>query len=324
MKRRNIVVIGASAGGVSALQKLFAQLSGSLEASFFVVLHLAPQSHSVLAELLNRAGPLEAKTAVDGEPIQPSKIYVAPPDAHLLVKSGYVHLHKGPRENRHRPAIDPLFRSAAVAYNSQVVGIVLTGLLDDGTSGLLAIKRCGGIAIAQHLADAEYPDMPQSAILTGQVDHQVPIQQMGALIKDLVQTPASEIEAIPKDIAMEVKIAEKTMSNIALENNLGQLVPISCPDCGGPLWSLKTDMVRRYRCHVGHGFTAKALLASQDSTLEQALWIAMRTLEERANLSKMMAEDELRRGRGKSAQVYQEQADMYRTNAQVIRRLLAS
>ena len=326
MKRRNIIVIGASAGGVSALQNLFAQMPSRLDASFFVVLHIPPTSPSILASLINNAGPLTVKAAADQAPIQPGVVYVAPPDVHLLIKPGYIHLHKGPRENRHRPAIDPLFRSAAVAYTSQVVGVVLTGFLDDGTSGLLAVKRCGGIAIAQSPTDAEYPDMPASAIRTGQVDYELPIRNMGAAIRELIQTHAPPVHAVPQDIAMEAKIAESAVSNISGENKLGHLVPISCPECGGPLWAIEQALENsgpcRYRCHVGHGFTAKALMASQDIAVEQALWAAMRTMEERANLTEMMAEDEHQRGRDKSAEVYQERSSLLRSHANVIRKLL--
>ena len=326
MKRRNIIVIGASAGGVSALQSLFAQMPGHLDASFFVVLHISSGAPNVLAKLIDSAGPLTVKAAVDQAPIQPGRVYVAPPDAHLLVKPGYVHLHKGPRENRHRPAIDPLFRSAAVAYTSQVIGIILTGCLDDGTSGVLAVKRCGGIAIAQSPADAEYPDMPESAIRTGQVDYELPIRNMGAAIRELIQTHAPPVDAVPQDIVMEANIAESVVSNISGENKLGHLVPIGCPECGGPLWAIERaiegDGPPRYRCHVGHGFTAKALMASQDIVVEQALWAAMRTMEERANLTEMMARDEQQRGRDKSAEVFQERSSLLRSHANVIRKLL--
>lgn len=322
MKRRNIIVIGASAGGVSALQKLFAQLPGDLDASIFVVLHISAESPSTLASLIDNAGPLKAATAVDQAPILPGQVYVAPPDFHLLVKPGLVHVFKGPRENRHRPAIDPLFRSAAIAYTSQVVSIVLTGLLDDGTSGMLAVKRCGGIAIAQSPADAEYADMPKSAILTGQVDYQLPLEKMGSVICELAQTSAPAFPNIPQDIAREAKIAESVVSDIHGENRLGHLVPVGCPECGGPLWAIEADGPRRYRCHVGHGFTAKALLSSQNNALEQALWVAMRTMEERANLTKMMARDERERGRDMAAQAYEERSEALRSHAQVIRRLL--
>ena len=322
MRCHDIIVIGASAGGVSALRRLFSQFPAGLQASIFVVLHVSPESPSILATLLDKAGPFAVKTAEDQEPIRPGQAYVAPPDFHMLVKSGYVRLYRGPRENRHRPAIDPLFRSAAVAYRAQTVGIVLTGYLDDGTSGLLAIKRCGGLAIVQDPDDADYPDMPNNALAEVEVDYRLPIKKMGDTICHIVEQPATYIETVPKDIEKEAKIAERTMSDISGEEKLGHLAPMSCPECNGPLWQIDADRVRRYRCHVGHGFTAKALLASQDAALEQALWAAMRTMEERANMALDMARNEGSRGRSKSAQVYEERSHASKAHAQVIRKLL--
>lgn len=322
MRNHNIVVVGASAGGVEALERLFSQFPADLDASFFVVLHISPESPSILASIIDKASRLTSKTAEDGERIQPGHIYVAPPDLHLLVKHGYIRLHRGPRENRHRPAIDPLFRSAAIAYRAQTVGVILTGYLDDGTSGLLAIKRCGGIAVVQDPEDADYPDMPKNAIAEVEVDYLLPLHKMGSVIGQIVEQPAALIDKVPQDIVIEAQIAEQTMSNISDENKLGHLVPVSCPECGGPLWKIDADGVRRYRCHVGHGFTAKALMADQNAALEQALWAAMRTMEERANMALAMAKDEEARGRTRSGQMYREQAATSKTHAEVIRKLL--
>jgi len=322
MSQHSIVVVGASAGGVSALQKLFSQFSPDVQAAFFVVLHIPAESPSVLPSLLNSAGPLCAKPAEDNEKIQLGHVYVAPPDFHLLVKSGYIHLHKGPKENRHRPAIDPLFRSAAIAYPGQTIGVVLTGYLDDGTAGLEAVKRCGGIAIVQDPDDADCPDMPMNAIAGVEVDYQLPLRRIGKTITALVKQPAADVTNVPKDIVMEAKIAEQTVSNIRREEMLGEPVPISCPECNGPLWQMESKGIERYRCHVGHGYTAKTLMASQDTVVEQALWAAMRTMEERANLSRMTYKNEVERGRTRSAQSYEEQSVTLRAHAQVIRKLL--
>lgn len=322
MRNHNIVVVGASAGGVDALQKLFSQFPTDLQASFFVVLHIPPNSSSSLANLIDRASPLKSQTAEDNMPIQPGHIYVAPPDYHLLVKPDCMRLYRGPRENRHRPAIDPLFRSAAVAYRAQTIGVILTGYLDDGTSGLLAIKRCGGIVMVQDPQDADYSDMPNNAISAVEVDYQLPLHKMGKVIQQIAEQPAPLVETVPEDIAMEAKVAEQTMSNISRENELGHLVPMSCPECSGPLWQIDSDQVKRYRCHVGHGFTAKALMASQDELLEQALWAAMRTMEEQANIAITMAQSEKDQGRSRSAEVYEERSKTSQAHAQVIRKLL--
>lgn len=322
MQNCDLVVIGASAGGVEALQKLVALLPADLPAALFVVIHIPTEPPSQLGHILDRAGPLTAKTAEDDEPIRLGHIYVAPPDYHLLVKPGRVCLHRGPRENRHRPAIDPLFRSAAIAYQSRVIGVVLTGYLDDGTSGLLAVKRCGGTAIVQDPADALHPDMPKNALAAVEVDYQLPLSRLGKTLAELVRNPAQPILEVPSDIITEARIAEHTMSDIASENRLGHLVPYSCPECNGPLWQIDTDKVRRYRCHMGHGFTAKALAASQDAALEQALWEAMRTLEERAMLCHSMAGDEENRGRPSASKTYRQQAEESSSHAEVIRELL--
>ena len=322
MRNHNIVVVGASAGGVDALQTLFSQFPADLQASFFVVLHVPPDSPGLIANLIDRASLLKAVVASDRAPIKPGHIYVAPPDFHLLVKSGHMHIHRGPRENRHRPAIDPLFRSAAIAYRAQTIGVVLTGYLDDGTSGLLAIKRCGGIAVVQDPDDADYPDMPANAIAEVEVDYRLPLGKMGSVIQQIVEQPAAAVASVPKDIAMEADIAERNMSDISKEYMLGNLAPVSCPECSGPLWQIDTDEVRRYRCHVGHGFTAKALMASQNKALEQALWAAMRTMEEQGNMALLMSKKEKARGRERLAQTYQEKASTSKAHAQIIRKLL--
>ena len=322
MRQHDIVVIGASAGGIGALTKLFSQFPQDLQAVFLVVLHLSPESPGMLAQLLDRAGPLTATTAKDNEVICPGHVYVAPPDMHMLVKPDGLRLYRGPRENRHRPAIDPLFRSAAIAYSTRTIGVVLTGYLDDGTSGLIAIKRCGGLAVVQDPEDAEYPDMPKNAIAEVEIDYQLPIDKMGSVLQQLITQPASAGVAIPDDIYMEARIAEPTASNIGCENRLGHPVAVSCPECNGPLWRMDTHGGKRYRCHVGHAFTAKALLASQDRALEQALWAAMRTLEERSNTTSIMAKYEVKKGRYRSAQTYQEQSDTSKAPALLIRRLL--
>ncbi len=322
MRTHSIVVIGASAGGVQALQSLFSQFPANLEASFFVVLHVSPESPRLLATLIDKSSPLTVKFAEDRASIEPGCVYVAPPDFHLLVKPGHMRIHRGPKENRHRPAVDPLFRSAAIAYRAQTIGVVLTGYLDDGTSGLIAIKRCGGIAVVQDPEDADYPDMPANAIAEVEVDYRLPLAKMGSVIQEIIKQPAAAVESVPKDIVMEAEIAERTMSEINKEQSLGHLVPVSCPDCSGPLWQIDTDQTQRYRCHVGHGFTAKALMAGQDKTLEQALWAAMRTMEERANVALMMSKNEKSRGRDRLAKTYQEKSQTSKAHAQTIRKLL--
>lgn len=235
MAEHNIVVVGASAGGVDALQRLAANFPPDLAASVFVVLHTSPESPRMLAEILDRAGILTAKFAKDGEQITNGTIYIAPPNQHILVKNGYVRLSRGPRENRSRPAIDPLFRSAAAAYKSSVVGVILTGLLDDGVSGLQAIKKCGGLAVVQDPDDAQFPDMPLNALEVVEADYVLPIDKIGAKLGEIVKLKANGNGYVPPDVIAEALIAEEVMSNIPKENKLGELVPVGCPECGGPL-----------------------------------------------------------------------------------------
>lgn len=324
MHRRDTVVIGASAGGVDALQRLVKQFSPGFRAAVFVVLHTSSDSPGLLPPILDRAGILTAKFPKDGEKIETGTIYIAPPNQHLLVKKGYIRLSRGPRENRSRPAIDPLFRSAAAAYSSRVIGVILTGWLDDGAAGLAAVKQCGGVAIVQDPEDAAFPDMPKSALDLTDADYVCPLAEMGRVLESVVAEKAkAESSAVPPDIIREAEIAESIMSDITKEEKIGELVPFGCPECGGPLWQMETDKSRRFRCHVGHGYTARTLIAEQDESIERAVWAAMRAMEERANIGATMARDEKRRGRQRSAKLYQERAEESKKNAAILRRLLA-
>ena len=321
MANHDIIVVGASMGGIKALSTLVAQLPADLPAAIFVVQHVSPESPSMLPHILQRAGALPAKAAEHGERIEQGCIYVAPPNHHLLVMEGHVHLSRGPRENRTRPAVDPLFRSAAVAYGARVVGVILSGYLDDGTAGLLAVKRCGGVAVVQEPSDAAYPDMPQSAIDNVDVDHSLPLAQMGQLLAQLARQPAGESPPVPEAIRHEVAISQSATSSMNLEEKMGELAPIVCPECGGSLWQID-DQVPRYRCHVGHAYTLRSLLAGQDEALEQALWAALRALQERERLLKIMVRDERKNGREKSAAIYIERLAQVQGHVQQLQGLL--
>src|SRR5262245_30360791 len=244
MQGHDIMVIGASVGGVEALSSLAAQLPEDLPAAIFVVQHMIPTATGHLAQILNRAGPLPATTAQDCESFEVGHIYVAPPDHHLLVKQGHLRVTRGLRENRVRPAIDPLFRSAAVAYGARVVGVVLTGMQNDGTSGLLAIKRCGGIAIVQDPTDAPYADMPLNALEHVAVDYCVPTAKMGAVLYQLTQDSHAHTPLIASDLLIEVKIADNPADNRNCAEKLGEAASVTCPDCGGPLWETRDEKLR--------------------------------------------------------------------------------
>lgn len=290
MKSTRIIVVGTSAGGLDALKKLVAQLPAKLGAAVFIVQHLSADSNAeVLVATLKKAGALPCTEARDGESWQPDHIYVAPADQHLMLGKAKIMVTKGARENRSRPAIDPLFRSAAVAHGNRVIGVLLTGQLDDGTAGLVAIKRCGGTCVVQEPSDAAYPDMPENAVQNAQIDHCVPIAQMGGLLATLVKKRTSTRTRVPRDLMIEAKIAERVLSDLKSVDALGAQVPFNCPGCGGVLWEISEGSALRYRCHTGHSYTAPVLLAEQTAKIEETLWIALRMFEERKNLLSTIA-----------------------------------
>jgi two-component system, chemotaxis family, protein-glutamate methylesterase/glutaminase len=298
-KGRNIVTIGTSAGGLEVLDKLIGQLPTDLPAAIFIVQHLAPESTGdALIQTLRKHRSFNCKLADNGEVFEKGRIYIGPPDHHILVKDKFILVTKGARENRYRPAIDPLFRSAAVTHGPSVIGVVLTGMLDDGTAGLIAIKRCGGIAVVQDPRDSAYPEMPQSALNNVEVDHCVPVSEMGGLLERLTHETPGRKMPIPRDIHTEAVIAERVLSDVVQVNGLGSQVPYNCPNCGGVLWQIDNADVERYRCHTGHSFTVAALLTSQTEKIEETLWTSLRMFEERKNLLNNMAKSE-RRQKGK-------------------------
>jgi two-component system, chemotaxis family, protein-glutamate methylesterase/glutaminase len=293
MKNSMLIVVGASAGGAEALKILLAQFPDDFPAPIFIVNHMsANATGEALLNVLNESCHLPCVHAHDKQSIKISNVYLAPSDQHMLIVDGKILITKGARENRSRPAIDPLFRSAAVAYGNRVIGIILTGYLDDGTSGMMAIKRCGGICIAQDPEDASYPDMPKSVIANVGAHYCLPVAQMGALLSELVSRELPESKQIPKDIAIEAKIARRVLSDLPSVEALGDQVPFNCPDCGGVLWEIKDGKLLRFRCHTGHAFTSKVLLAQQTAKIEETLWVALRMFEERQNLLVTMSKNE--------------------------------
>jgi two-component system chemotaxis response regulator CheB len=292
---RNIIVVGTSAGGLEALDQLVGQLPTDLAASVFIVQHMSlHNSGEPLLRRLSRHQAFQPKLATDSERFKPGRIYIAPPDSHLLLKKDRMLVTKGARENRYRPGIDPLFRSAAVAHGSRVIGVVLTGMLDDGTAGLLAVKRCGGVTVVQDPRDAAYSAMPTSALANVDVDFCVPVAEMGQLLTTLVVQSHGKSKMVPSDVRTEAVIAERVLSDVAQVNGLGDQVPYNCPNCGGVLWEIDTPGQKRYRCHTGHSYTAPALLATQSEKIEEMLWISLRMFEERKNLLISMAKTPVR------------------------------
>jgi two-component system chemotaxis response regulator CheB len=292
---RHIVVIGTSAGGLEALDEVIGQLPAGLPASIFIVQHMAAEATGeALLQSLGRRKTFNCKLASDGEAFEKGSIYIAPADYHLLVKKETLLVRKGARENRYRPAIDPLFRSAAVAHGSGVIGVILTGMLDDGTAGLVAVKKCGGVTIIQDPKDAAYPEMPQSALNNVKIDHSIPLAGMGPLLEKLIHETPGKSKPIPKDIRTEALIAERVLSDVAQVSGLGSQVPYNCPNCGGVLWEMDNPDLKRFRCHTGHSYTAKTLLDTQSEKIEETLWVSLRMLEERRNLLNNMDQKETR------------------------------
>lgn len=327
MAHHDIVVIGASAGGVEALTRLVRDLPAGLPASLFVVCHF-PQSHrSVLPEILSRAGPLLATHAIDGETFHPGHIYVAPPDFHLLLARGKrMQLTRGPRENHHRPAVDPLFRSAARNYGPRVIGVVLTGFLNDGAAGLLAVRGAGGIAVVQDPADALVAAMPDNAARIAGADYRVTLDRLAPLLGELIQRPPADLGGQAMTDAFEKlpDIVNADMSEQVRNERRGRVSLYSCPDCGGALWQADEDKFVQFRCHVGHVVQGETLLQDQANLLEAALWTAIRIFKERHLLAQQLAEQEMRRGDAAAAGRFREQAEQAASYGELIRQHVLS
>jgi two-component system chemotaxis response regulator CheB len=285
-KIAQVIVVGTSAGGLHALTKLLSQLREDFPAPVLVVQHIsADATGNVLLDALQKNTRLVCRHAATNSILEAGHLYLAPSDHHLMIDGGLkILITKGATENRSRPAIDPLFRSAAVAFRNGVTGILLSGYLDDGTAGLIAIQRCGGVCIVQEPADAEYPDMPKNALNQLKPDYVLPIAEMGGVLYELMARKLGKPKKIPEDIIIEAKIAERVLSDLKSVNALGDQVPFNCPNCGGVLWKTGEGISLRYRCHTGHAYTAAALLAEQTSKIEETMWVALRMFEERKNL----------------------------------------
>jgi two-component system chemotaxis response regulator CheB len=320
MSNRDIVVIGGSAGSTAPLKAILGALPAGFDAAIFIVIHIPSRSLGMLATVTSAATNLPVHTAADGLRFERGNIYLAAPDHHLIIANGHIHLGKGPRENMVRPAIDALFRSAAVAGGPRVVGVLLSGLLNDGASGLHAIKRCGGVVLVQEPSDAVADEMPRSAMGAVEVDLAVPAVRIGDVLSDLVKQPAGPAVPVPADIKLEVDIAAGERIDPGLTRKLGSPTALTCPQCGGVLTAVESSTPLRFRCQVGHGFTADVLAKEQESTVDEALRVALRIIQERAELVGRMAEDGRRSGRRAIAEMYEERAAEYRNHAETIRR----
>jgi len=316
----DIIVIGGSSGATAPLKMILAALPPDLPAAVFIVMHVPARSIGMLATVASAAGRLPVHQAADGMPFAPGNIYLAVPDHHLILTKGRLKLGRGPRENMARPAIDPLFRSAAVAYGPRVIGVVLSGLLNDGASGLEAIKRCGGLALVQDPADAIADEMPRSAMQATMVDLSVPSARIGDVLSDLAREPAGPGVPVPPDIRLEVDIAAGERVDSEVLQRLADPAALTCPSCGGVMSLVRHSKPLRFRCQVGHTMTADVLAKEQENAVDEALRVALRVIEERAELVTRMAEDGRSSGRRAVAELYQERAEEYRRYADTIRR----
>lgn len=314
----DIIVIGASAGGVEAVPRLLGSLSAGIRASFFVTLHISPNNESYLPVLISRHGLLPAEHPRHGSPIRPGRVYVAPPDYHLMLGDGVVLLGHGPKENRHRPAIDPLFRSAAQMYGERVAGVLLTGNLDDGVSGLSEIQRHQGLTIVQDPTEAPYPQMPRNALLALKPDHCLPLKAIEDLLKRLPNHSSAKSKMNRRK---SHPMSSQATDTIAVPPN-GSPVAWVCPECQGPLWELHNGKLVRYQCLVGHRYSLSSLLEAHAEELEAALWIALRTLEERISLHRRLLERSQGVNNSETRKLFQQRIAEHLKHAKLLRTIL--
>jgi len=316
-----LVVIGGSSGSHRALRRILLDLPADLPAPIFIATHMSAASNNLLASMLDGVGPLPVRVAEDGEPYQPGHVYVAVADCHLLLIDGTIRLGRGPRENMSRPAIDPLFRSAALVGGPRTIGVILTGMLNDGASGLASIKRMGGRAVVQDPRDAVADDMPLAAIEACDVDVIAPLPGIGAAIARLIAEPLDATTAPPPaDLRIEVEIALGARCDSEVIHEVATPSTLTCPACNGVLSEMRAHNPLRFRCQVGHGYTGEALYKVKDEDVDEALRVALRVIDERADLVTRMARDARDSGRPAVAEMYEQRSSEYRSYAETIRR----
>jgi two-component system, chemotaxis family, protein-glutamate methylesterase/glutaminase len=323
MDNRDVVAIGTSAGGVDALKFLASRFPGDFAASILVTIHLPRQFRSNLDVILTGAGALPAAFADDGESLKKARIYIAPPDRHLIVDGKRLWLGTGPRENRARPAIDPMMRSAAVCCGSRSIGVILTGTLGDGAAGLWALKQCGGRTLVQDPNDALFKEMPVSALNRVGPDEVVPLAEMAGLLKRLIQEPAAHPVPLVPGLRLEVELAKGERMSMEDMDRIGRRSVLACPDCGGTMWEIREGDLVRYRCHVGHAYSGELTKLALDENLVRALGTALRIIEERVALAKKLGADQRERGRVTLAESWANEVEELQEQAKVIRSSIA-
>ncbi len=320
MPNRDVIVVGGSAGAVAGFKEVLQALPRALPASVFVVLHVDPAFGHIIAPNIARTSPLPVEVVDTQRTISIGRVYFPIPDHHLVVGEGHVRVTRGPHENLWRPAIDVLFRSAAVAYGSRVIGVLLSGNLDDGTAGMAAVKTCGGVAVIERPTDASYADMPETAALFVDAAERLPIADIAARLIELSQMPAPTAPIPPQDLIDEAAFAEPEYQREEPEQERKPSM-FTCPECGGPLWE-HTDSELRFRCLVGHSFRGESLLKAAAGTVERTLWAAVRMFEQRMHLARRMASQEASRGREVRARIYLERSEDSERHARRLREML--
>ena len=331
MPTRDIVVIGASAGGVEALISLVSKLPSDYAGSIFVVVHVPADTASLLPQILTLRGPLVASHAKDGERIDKGRVYVAPPDFHMILEGKKIRVIRGPKEHGVRPAVDPLFRSAALEFGPRVVGVILSGNLDDGSGGIIAVKQSGGATIVQDPAEALYPGMINNALATGSADHCLPIAEIPTHLHQLLRSGTIEgaramtggngdIDEEEKELAID----KLDFRQLHSDDQPGIVSTLTCPECNGALWELSTGGTLRYRCRVGHAYAVESLLSEQKSAIEAAFWMALRALEERGAFLRRLADRAQKIGSDQSHTRYTDEEKLVASRAKTLRDVILS
>jgi two-component system chemotaxis response regulator CheB len=317
---QRLVVVGGSAGGLEALTRVVAQLPGDLPAAVLAVIHFPTTGISRLADILARRSALRVRLARQDEPIEAGHVYVPPPNRHLLAGRGVIRLSAAPRENGHRPAIDPLFRSAARHYGAAATGVILCGNLDDGSAGLVAIRRAGGVGVVVDPDSCAFADMPRNAIMVGEPDHVTALDAMGGLIDRLVRRPLA-VPAGPgvvRAVDEEERMADDE-DTVWGDDRPGRPSGYTCPECHGVLWEIDQPGMPRFACRIGHRLSAESLVESRDEEIEGALWAAVRSLEEQASLARRLCDRAAELGHGHTEERFRHRAEEAKRQAEVLR-----